>query len=70
MTLYGFNVKIISYEHFDDEKDGKGVCEVTDHVFVQTMEDAINIVRLLANMNKEILSIEITEVINPDNMGD
>ena len=70
MTIYGYNVELLSHEPFDDPEKGHGVCEVTDHVFVQTMEDAVNIVRVLTNTDKDIMKIEITEVIDPDNMGD
>ena len=54
-----YQVKIISTECLNDE-----VYELTDEVCVPTITDAVNLVSLLANMHKDIMSVKIQETFD------
>ena len=57
----GYQVKIFSNAVLNND-----IYEITDDVFVPTLTDAVNLVSLLANMNKDIMSVEIKETFNFD----
>lgn len=63
MKVYGYDVEIISTEVFEGKAD---VFEITEHTFVPTWDDAINLLSLLTHMGKGIMAAHITEIIDPD----